>query len=72
MKIILSCYSYDKKRGVSYNMIRVSYAFNDSYILGYLLEYCIILLMRYQLYKWEMWSLLQEIQMAKFSKTLMN
>jgi hypothetical protein len=53
-------------------MIRVSYAFNDSYILGYLLEYCIILLMRYQLYKWEMWSLLQEIQMAKFSKTLMN
>jgi len=53
-------------------MIRVSYAFNDSHILGYLVEYYIILLMRYQLYKWEMWSLLQEIQMTKFSKTLMN
>jgi hypothetical protein len=60
------------KKGVSYNMTRVSYAFNDSHILGYLVEYCIILLMRYQLYEWEMWYFLREIQMAKFSKTLMN
>jgi hypothetical protein len=58
-----SFYSYDKKRKLSsYNVTRTICALNDSHIMVNQMEYRKILLIKYHLYKWEMWLFFLEFK----------
>jgi hypothetical protein len=59
-KLLFSIYFYREKKVLSIEWLRVTCDLNNFHILVYQIKYSKILLMKDNLYEWEMWSFLWE------------